>query len=116
VRRADAWDCGHREEIVDAQYTGQGFAQPLRRVFASTVFAARETVEMPEPGDDLPARLTVRMVDPVWEGLYRTIERVVDFLADRVNRLQFLTVRRYLLFMFGTLVFLLLVVAVRQQL
>jgi hypothetical protein len=42
--------------------------------------------------------------------------RVVDWIADHVNRLQYLTVRGYLLMMFLTLVFMLLVVAVRQQL
>ena len=115
VRRADAWDCGHREDIPDSQYTGQSFAQPLRRVFCGSLFAARETVEMPEPGDPSPARLTVRVIDPIWTYLYLGIGGVVGYIADRVNRMQFLTVRRYLLMMFATLVFMLLVVAVRQQ-
>ncbi|MGE5504746.1 MAG: hydrogenase 4 subunit B [Actinomycetota bacterium] len=115
VRRSDAWDCGHAEDLPDAQYTGQSMAQPLRRVFGATIFAAREEVEMPEPGDDSPARHRVRMIDPVWTYLYVQIQRAVDAVADRVNRLQFLTVRHYLLMMFAALVFLLLVVAVRQQ-
>jgi NADH:ubiquinone oxidoreductase subunit 5 (subunit L)/multisubunit Na+/H+ antiporter MnhA subunit len=115
LRRAEPWDCGHAEDLPDAQYGGQSFSQPLRRVYAATVFHARERVEMPEPGDTAPAVHTVTMVDPVWQGLYETLGRGVDFVADRVNRLQFLTVRRYLLMMFGTLVLLLLVVAVRQR-
>ena len=115
VRRADAWDCGHPESIPETQYGGQSFSQPLRRVFGSSVFLARETVEMPPPGDLRPARLTVRLVDPVWDGLYRGLARLVDRVADQVNRLQYLTVRRYLLMMFCTLVFMLLVVAWRQQ-
>ncbi|MDA8231970.1 MAG: hydrogenase 4 subunit B [Magnetospirillum sp.] len=115
LRRADAWDCGHRESLPDAQYSGQSFAQPLRRVFAATIFRARERVQMPEPGDCGPATHEVSLVDPVWQGLYASIGRLVDYIADRVNHLQFLTVRRYLLMMFGTLVFLLLVVAIRQQ-
>jgi NADH:ubiquinone oxidoreductase subunit 5 (subunit L)/multisubunit Na+/H+ antiporter MnhA subunit len=115
VRRSDAWDCGHREDIPQSQYTGQSFAQPLRRVFCTSLFAVRETVDMPEPGDQSPAKLTVRVIDPIWQYLYLGIVRMVDFVADRVNRMQFLTVRRYLLMMFATLVFMLLVVAVRQQ-
>lgn len=115
VRRADAWDCGHREDIPQTQYTGQSFAQPIRRVFCGALFGARETVTMPEPGDLSPARLEVRVVDRLWVFFYLGIGRVVDFIADRVNRMQFLTVRRYLLMMFATLVFMLLVVAVRQQ-
>lgn len=115
IRAADAWDCGHAEDIPATQYTGQSFAQPLRRSFAATIFRVRETVVMPEPGDNSPARHQLRMIDPIWEGGYVRLGRVVDAIADRVNRLQYLTVRRYLLLMFCTLVFLLLVVAVRQQ-
>ncbi len=114
VRRADAWDCGHVEDNPATQYTGQSFAQPLRRAFAATLFHAREEVEMPEPGDIAPAIHRVTMIDPVWDGFYAPLGRVIDAIADRVNRLQFLTVRGYLLMMFGTLVFLLLVVALRQ--
>ncbi|MBF0324674.1 MAG: hydrogenase 4 subunit B [Alphaproteobacteria bacterium] len=115
VRRADAWDCGHREDIPQTQYTGPSFAQPIRRVFGGTVFRARESVVMPPPGDDSPARHTVSMIDPVWDGVYGRIGGIVNWAADLVNRLQYLTVRGYLLMMFCTLVFMLLVVAVRQQ-
>lgn len=116
LRRADPWDCGHPEDIPETQYTGQSFAQPLRRAFGGTIFRARETVVMPEPGDNAPARHQTHMIDPVWDGLYAPLGRVIDWIADQVNRLQYLTVRGYLLMMFGTLVFMLLVVAVRQQL
>jgi formate hydrogenlyase subunit 3/multisubunit Na+/H+ antiporter MnhD subunit len=115
IRRAPIWDCGHREDIVNAQYSADSFAQPLRRVFGSVIFRAREEVEMPPPGALTPARFKLSMSDPVWEGLYKNVVWVIDFIADRVNFLQFLTVRRYLLMMFLTLVLLLLVVAVRQQ-
>ncbi|MBX9635372.1 MAG: hydrogenase 4 subunit B, partial [Magnetospirillum sp.] len=115
MRAADAWDCGHAEDIPQTQYTGQSFAQPLRRSFAATIFRARETVVMPEPGDPAPARHQVHMIDPIWTGLYERLGRLVGTIADQVNRLQYLTVRRYLLMMFCTLVFMLLVVATRQQ-
>jgi formate hydrogenlyase subunit 3/multisubunit Na+/H+ antiporter MnhD subunit len=115
LRRAPAWDCGHPEELPNAQYSADSFSQPARRVFGATVFSARETVEMPPPGDISPARFSVRMVDPVWDGLYQGIIRTVQWLADRVDRLQFLTVRQYLLMMFWTLVLLLLVVALRSS-
>ena len=116
LRRADAWDCGHAEDIPQTQYTSQSFAQPLRRAFAHTIFKARESVTMPDPGDDSPARHVVTLIDPVWAGLYAPLGRIIDWIADQVNRLQYLTVRGYLLMMFLTLVFMLLVVAVRQQL
>ncbi|HLO75205.1 MAG TPA: hydrogenase 4 subunit B [Magnetospirillum sp.] len=115
IRAADAWDCGTPDDNPATQYTGQSFAQPLRRSLGATVFRARETVMMPQPFDEQPARHQVSMIDPIWTGLYVRLARLVDAVAERVNRLQYLTVRRYLLMMFCTLVFLLLVVAVRQQ-
>ena len=52
------------------QYTATSFAQPIRRVFGTVVFRAREHVEMPPPGDTRPARLTVELHDPIWDALY----------------------------------------------
>ncbi len=73
TRRAPAWDCGHAEDIVNAQYSGQSFSEPLARVFASTIFGASETVEMPEPGDMGTATHTARKTDPIWVGLYQSM-------------------------------------------
>jgi hypothetical protein len=52
------------------------------------------------------------MRDLVWEGLYAPIAAVVDWLSHHVNRLQFLTIRRYLSLVFTLLVLLLLVLLV----
>ena len=41
------------------QYTAGSFAQPIRRVFGTLVFRAREQVDMPPPGDTRPARFVV---------------------------------------------------------
>ena len=93
------------------QYSAGSFAQPIRRVFGTLAFRAREQVDMPPPGDLRPARLEVRLQDLVWEGLYAPIAGAVGFAADRLNHLQFLTIRRYLTLVFLALVFLLLVLA-----
>lgn len=111
VRRAPAWDCGFPVPSPDTQYTAGSFAQPIRRVFASMAFRARERVEMPPPGDPRPARLTVEMHDPVWDWLYAPVAAAVGWTADRMNRLQFLTIRRYLGMVFLSLVGLLMVIA-----
>ena len=57
----------------DTQYTASSFAQPIRRVFGTTVFRARERVEMPPPGSLQPARLTVHLRDLIWEFGYLPI-------------------------------------------
>lgn len=111
IRRGPAWDCGFPEPSPATQYTGGSFAQPIRRVFGTLVFRARETVEMPPPGDMSPARHTVEMHDLVWDWLFAPIAGAVDFAAGHLNRLQFLTIRRYLSFVFLALVALLLVLA-----
>jgi hypothetical protein len=93
------------------QYTAGSFAQPIRRVFGTLVFRAREQVEMPPPGDARPARLRVELKDLIWDVLYAPVAGAVGFAADRLNHLQFLTIRRYLSLVFLALVMLLLVLA-----
>ena len=112
LRRAPAWDCGYPDASPATQYTAMSFAQPIRRVFGTVVFSARETGEMPPPGDTRPARLTVRLSDPVWDSLYAPLGAAIGFTADQLNRLQFLTIRQFLSLVFCALVALLLVLAV----
>ena len=112
LRRAPAWDCGYPDASPATQYTAMSFAQPIRRVFGSVVFRAREHAEMPPPGDTSPARLTVALSDPIWDWLYAPLAVGIGFAADRLNRLQFLTIRQFLAFVFSALVALLLVLAI----
>ena len=46
------------------QYSAASFAQPIRRVFGGFVFAARETVDMPPPGEMRAGALIVTLHDP----------------------------------------------------
>ena len=108
ARRGPAWDCGFPEASPATQYTAGSFAQPIRRVFGSIVFQARERVTMPPPGDPRPARLEVELHDPVWEHGYAPIADAVVAVSTRFNYLQYLTIRRYLSLVFGALIVLLL--------
>jgi formate hydrogenlyase subunit 3/multisubunit Na+/H+ antiporter MnhD subunit len=112
VRRAPAWDCGWPDPSPATQYTAASFAQPIRRVFATQLFRASEVVEMPPPGDQRPARLHVQIDDLVWDYLYVPVAGAVGFAAERLNHLQFLTIRRYLSLVFLALVTLLTVIAI----
>lgn len=112
LRRTPAWDCGYPASNPATQYSAMSFAQPIRRVFGSVVFQAREAAGMPAPGDTRPAWLKVELHDPVWEYFYAPLASAVGRAADRLNRLQFLTIRQFLTLVFGALVFLLLVLAV----
>jgi formate hydrogenlyase subunit 3/multisubunit Na+/H+ antiporter MnhD subunit len=112
LRRAPAWDCGYPDAGVLTQYSATSFVQPIRRVFGTVVFRARETAEMAPPGDTRPARLIVELHDPIWEWMYAPLASAIGVVADRLNHLQFLTIRQFLTLVFSTLVVLLLVLAV----
>jgi formate hydrogenlyase subunit 3/multisubunit Na+/H+ antiporter MnhD subunit len=112
LRRGPAWGCGFDDPVPLAQYSGGSFAQPIRRVFGTLTFHARDHVEMPAPGDTRPAKLRIELRDLIWEGMYEPIVSAVRFSSNRLNRLQFLTIRRYLSLVFATLVTLLLVLAI----
>jgi hypothetical protein len=49
--------------------------------------------------------------DPVWEALYLPLAAGISFTAERLNGLQFLTIRQFLSLVFAALVILLLVLA-----
>ena len=112
LRRAPAWDCGYPDASPATQYSAMSFAQPIRRVFGTFVFQARESVDMPLPGDTRPARLMVHLRDLAWDFLYAPVAAGISMAADHLNRLQFLTIRQFLTVVFCALVILLLVLAI----
>ena len=114
IRRAPAWDCGFPDASPATQYTAASFAQPLRRVFGTVLFSARETVTLPPPGDSAPAVIRKTMRDPVWAFFYAPVGAAIAWTADLLDHLQFLTIRRYLSFVFVTLVLLLLALTLWQ--
>jgi hydrogenase-4 component B len=114
TRRAPIWDCGFPDQSAAIQYTAGSFSQPIRRVFGTLLFSAREHVEMPPPGDAQPARFSLRLEDLAWNTFYQPLIEGVRIATDRLNVLQFLTIRSYLSLVFGTLIVLLMVVAIWQ--
>jgi formate hydrogenlyase subunit 3/multisubunit Na+/H+ antiporter MnhD subunit len=112
TRRAPIWDCGFPNPDPVFQYSPGSFSQPVRRVFGTLLFRASEQVSMPPPGDLRPARLRVRLDDVIWNTLYLPVAEAVRIITDRLNVLQFLTIRRYLSLVFSALILLLLVIAI----
>ncbi len=111
LRRAPAWDCGFPDASPLTQYSAASFAQPIRRVFGGYALGAREFVDMPAPGEIRPARFRLELHDLAWEHLYQPVAGAVAFAADRLNPLQFRTIRQYLSFVFFALVLLLVILA-----
>lgn len=112
MRRGAAWDCGFPDPSPATQYTASSFSQPIRRVFGASLFAAREIVDMPRPGELRPARLEVVLKDHIWEWLYARPAGAVIAASTRLDALQALSIRSYLMLMFSALIVLLLVAAV----
>ena len=110
-RRAPAWDCGFPNADPATQYSAESFAQPIRRVFGGFAFGARETIDMPAPGDARAASLHVEMRDPAWRAIYAPLARFVEGVAALLNPLQFLSIRQHLGIVFGALVLLLVALA-----
>ena len=77
LRRAPAWDCGFPDPSPATQYTAQSFSQPIRRVFGGFAFRARESVDMPAPGEMRAAQFRATSRDLVWDAL---------LFADRARR------------------------------
>jgi len=111
TRRSAIWDCGYPQALPASQYTSSSFAMPIRRVFGATVFRVVEKVDMPRPGETRAGAFAVKVFDPAWALAYGPLARAVNRVADRLNVLQFLTIRRYLTLTFAALIVLLLVVA-----
>ncbi len=114
VRRAPAWDCGYPDTSPALQYSAASFAQPIRRVFGTLLFQARETVSMPKPGDIAAAHFHIAMRDLIWESLYLPVARYVGFVSERANAMQLLTIRQFLGLVFIALVALLCLLAFWQ--
>mgnify|MGYP000341792477 CR=1 FL=1 len=111
TRRGPAWDCGFPETSPLTQYGAGSFAQPLRQVLGGTLLAVREEVDMPPPGDARPARHRVIQHDLIWERAYLPVADAVQRVATSANRLQFLSIRRYLALVLASLVSLLVVLS-----
>ena len=93
-------------ELMDSR-AGSDLAAEVYRLLP-----ARERVDMPPPGAAQPARLAVSVRDLVWDALYAPIAAGLAVATEKLNHLQFLTIRKYLSLMFAALVGLLLAVAI----
>lgn len=112
TRLSPPWDCGYPDSSPFTQYTAASFSQPLRRVYGTTFFGAVESVDMPAPGDQRAARLVVQTQDYAWQFLYQAPAHAVLMVSERLNALQFLTIRSYLMLMFSALIVLLIIAAI----
>ena len=111
TRRSPTWDCGYPDPSPSTQYTASSFSQPLRRVYNGILFRAREEIDMPPPGDLRPAKFSLRFSDYLWRYLYEKPTAAIWSLSKELDVVHYLTIRSYLVFMFCTLITLLVITA-----
>jgi formate hydrogenlyase subunit 3/multisubunit Na+/H+ antiporter MnhD subunit len=103
LRRGPAWDCGFPGLDSRMQDTAEGFAQPVRQVFAPIYdIEAR----LPGPFDHEP-RYHLEVRDRFWRFLYLPVAGAAAWCTRLVSRLQGGRIAIYLLYSFGTILFLL---------
>jgi NADH:ubiquinone oxidoreductase subunit 5 (subunit L)/multisubunit Na+/H+ antiporter MnhA subunit len=103
LRRTAPWDCGYPEQSARMQDTAEGFAQPIRQIFAP-VYEIEDL--HPDPFDRAPRyHATVR--DHCWRWIYLPIAHAASFGSRLVGRIQVGRVAVYLMYSFATIIFLL---------
>ena len=103
LRRAPAWDCGFPGTSSRMQDTPEGFAQPIRQIFAP-VYDIEE--RHPDPFDRQP-RYSAEVRDRTWRWIYVPIAAAAAYCSRVVGRIQTGKVAIYLGYSFVTILFLL---------
>ncbi len=106
VRSAVTWDCGYEQPSARMQYSAASFSQPLTTL-ARGLLWARERVVGPQGYFPRIASFESKTPDLWTERLYGPLLRAVDWSGARLRWLQQGRLAIYLLYIFATLVVLL---------
>ena len=110
TRRAPTWDCGQRGLTPQMEYTATGFSKPIRMIFKA-LFRPRRDVQREYDFSPYFAK-TIRFeshFEEVFERrLYRPLRILILRASRRVRALQAGSIHAYLLYIFITLLLLLL--------
>jgi len=106
LRRTPPWDCGYPGLNARMQDTAEGFAQPIRQIFAPLYEMDRH---VPDPFDAKP-RFHTRIGDRFWKWIYVPVASATEFASRQIGRIQVGNISIYLLYSFLTILFLLVFV------
>jgi hydrogenase-4 component B len=110
TRRGPTWDCGLRGLTPRMEYTATGFSKPIRMIFKA-LFRPRREVQREYEFSPFFAT-TVRFESHVEEvfqtRIYRPLNRLVLGVSRRLRALQAGSIQAYLIYIFITLLLLLL--------
>ncbi|MFZ4407860.1 MAG: proton-conducting transporter membrane subunit [Paracraurococcus sp.] len=118
TQRGPVWNCGFIDPPPHlpfgdplSQPSAGGIAQPLRRMLGDTLLRARESVDMPRPGETRAGHYTSGFEDPSGPLLLAPVAALRDRIAIQAERLRDLTIRGSLSLSFAALVGLLALLA-----
>jgi len=121
-RRAPLWDCGFMPAPAHlpfgdpaSQVSAAGLGQPIRRSLGGLALAMHERHVSQPPGSAAAATLRTEGRDRGFTQLLYPLARVRRALARQAEMLRGLTLRLYVSLAFGTLVFLLALIALLER-
>ena len=110
VRIGPTWDCGLRGLTPQMEYTATGFSKPIRMIFKA-LFRPRREVQREYDYSPYFAK-TLHFESHIEEAfvtrLYRPLNRTILGLSRRMRALQAGSIQAYLIYIFITLLLLLL--------
>ncbi len=116
--RGPAWDCGFTAPPPHlpfgdplSQVSASGLAQPIRRSLGGVAISLHERHEAQPPSAPLPATLRVEGRDRGFTQMLYPMARARRALSRQAEMLRGLSLRSYLALSFGTLIFLLALIA-----
>jgi hydrogenase-4 component B len=110
TRRGPTWDCGQRSLTPQMEYSATGFSKPLRMIFKA-LFRPRREVQREydfSPYFATTIRFETHVEEIFQTRIYRPLNRAVLRLSRRLRALQAGSIQAYLIYIFITLVLLLL--------
>ena len=115
-RAAAPWACGLPGLTTRMQYTSAAFSKPIRWVFSAVYQPERSLSVLPNDRTYYPTSISYRSVRTTsYERLiYRPMTNAVVALATQLRRFQTGNIQVYLLYIFLTLVTLLVVLGLRK--
>jgi len=110
VRLGPTWDCGSQGLTPHMEYTATGFSKPIRMIFKA-LFRPRREVQREydySPYFAKTLRFESHIEEPFMTRLYRPLNRAILRLSRRMRALQAGSIQAYLIYIFITLLVLLL--------
>jgi hydrogenase-4 component B len=110
TRRGPTWDCGLRGLTPRMEYTATGFSKPIRMIFKA-LFRPRREVQREydfSPYFTTTIRFESHVEEVFQTRIYRPLNRLVLGVSRRLRALQAGSIQAYLIYIFITLLLLLI--------